>query len=53
MKKTALTLTAALLVLTLQAGCDRKPEGRSSDSAAPMSPSTQSASSPMGRASTP
>jgi len=48
-----LTWIAALLVLALQAGCDRRPEGRTSDSANRMSPSNQSASSPMGRASAP
>ncbi|HKW82565.1 MAG TPA: hypothetical protein VJN68_02330 [Burkholderiaceae bacterium] len=42
---------AALLVVALQAGCDRRPEGRAGDAASPMS--NQSASSPMGRASAP
>ena len=51
--KKALTLAAAVLVLTLQAGCDRRPDGKAGDSATPMSPSTQSASSPMGGASRP
>jgi len=42
---------AALLVTALQAGCDRRPDTRTGDTASPMS--NQSASAPMGRASAP
>lgn len=42
---------AALLVVALQAGCDRRPDAGTGSTASAMS--NQSASSPMGRASAP